>query len=157
LPAARALIYVPETGRLEKLLTLFLERKLHMAIVVDEFGTTVGMVTLENVLEELVGQIQDEFDQEKPLLVRLSERVWEASGLLPLHDLGELVGEPLHESGIATTSGWVTQRLGGFPQPGNTLRIGQFELRVEEMEGLRVSRLKVTRTVESPPATPAPD
>ncbi len=65
---ARKLIYVPETTRLEKLLQLFLERKLHFAIVVDEYGGTVGMVTLENVLEELVGQIQDEFDQEKPLL-----------------------------------------------------------------------------------------
>ena len=66
---ARKLIYVPETARLEKLLQLFLERKLHFAIVVDEYGGTVGMVTLENILEELVGQIQDEFDQEKPLLV----------------------------------------------------------------------------------------
>ena len=67
---ARKLIYVPETTRLEKMLQLFLERKLHFAIVVDEYGGTVGMVTLENVLEELVGQIQDEFDQEKPLLLR---------------------------------------------------------------------------------------
>src|SRR5262249_2167420 len=66
---ARKLIYVPETAHMEKLLQLFLERKLHLAIVVDEYGGTVGMVTLENLLEELVGQIQDEFDQEKPLLV----------------------------------------------------------------------------------------
>src|SRR5207249_4119615 len=61
LPVARKLIYVPETARLEKLLQLFLERKLHFAIVVDEYGGTVGLVTLENILEELVGQIQDEF------------------------------------------------------------------------------------------------
>ncbi len=67
LPAVRKLIYVPETARLEKLLQFFLERKLHLAIVVDEYGGTMGMVTLENILEELVGQIQDEFDQEKPL------------------------------------------------------------------------------------------
>ena len=67
---ARKLIYVPETTRLEKLLQLFLERKLHFAIVVDEWGGTVGLATLENILEELVGQIQDEFDQEKPLLLR---------------------------------------------------------------------------------------
>jgi len=65
---ARKLIYVPETARLEKLLQLFLERRLHFAMVVDEYGGTVGMVTLENILEELVGQIQDEFDQEKPCL-----------------------------------------------------------------------------------------
>src|SRR5439155_18301816 len=87
LPAARMLIYVPETARLERLLQLFLERKLHMAIVVDEFGGTSGMVTLENILEELVGQIQDEFDQEKPLLWRTGESVWEAAGNLPLREL----------------------------------------------------------------------
>ena len=61
---------MPETARLEKLLQLFLERKLHFAVVVDEYGGTLGIVTLENVLEELVGQIQDEFDQEKPQFVR---------------------------------------------------------------------------------------
>src|SRR5258708_4537244 len=84
-PVARKLIYVPETARLEKLLQLFLERKLHFAIVVDEYGGTVGMVTLENILEELVGQIQDEFDQEKPLLVRIGLQSWELAGALPLH------------------------------------------------------------------------
>ena len=80
---ARKLIYVPETTRLEKLLELFLERKLHFAIVVDEYGGTVGMVTLENILEELVGQIQDEFDQEKPLLLRRDDNHWELDGALP--------------------------------------------------------------------------
>ena len=60
-PALRKLIYAPETARLEKLLQLFLERKLHCAMIVDEYGGTVGMLTLENILEELVGQIQDEF------------------------------------------------------------------------------------------------
>ena len=93
LPVARKLIYVPETARLEKLLQLFLERKLHLAIVVDEYGGTLGIVTLENVLEELVGQIQDEFDQEKPELTRVNENVWEAAGTLPLHELEKLIGE----------------------------------------------------------------
>lgn len=155
LPAARKLIYVPETARLEKLLQLFLARKLHMAIVVDEYGGTLGLVTLENILEELVGQIQDEFDQEKPMLVRLGENAWEIAGALPLHELAELVGEPLHESGIATVNGWITQRLGGFPKAGDTVAVGACELRVEEMDGLRVARLKVTRRLQtaSPSAT----
>src|SRR2546429_3351376 len=117
LSVCRKLIYVPETARLEKLLQLFLERKLHFAIVVDEYGGTVGMVTLENILEELVGQIQDEFDQEKPLLVKKDEQTWEVDGTLPLHELADLVGESLPAEGITTTSGWVTQRLGGF-SPG---------------------------------------
>jgi CBS domain containing-hemolysin-like protein len=154
-PALRKLIYVPETARLEKLLQLFLERKLHLAIVVDEYGGTLGMVTLENILEELVGQIQDEFDQEKPLLVKTGEQTWEIAGTLPLHQLAELAGESLQEEGISTTSGWVTHRLGGFPKVGDTLIVGTCELRVEEMDGMRVAKLKVSRrlvpeTPESP-------
>ncbi len=142
---ARKLIYVPETTRLEKLLQLFLERKLHFAIVVDEYGGTLGMVTLENVLEELVGQIQDEFDQEKPLLVRLGENRWEIDGALPLHELAEVVGQDLSAEGISTTSGWVTQRLGGFPKTGDLLTLGEYELRVEKTDGARVARLQLKR------------
>jgi len=158
-PVCRKLIYVPETARLEKLLQLFLERKLHFAIVVDEYGGTVGMLTLENILEELVGQIQDEFDQEKPLLVKKDERTWELDGALPLHELSELAGEPLQEEGITTTSGWVTHRLGGFPKQGDVVVFGSFSLRVEETDGLRVTRLKLTRRAEAESAhdTTAPD
>jgi CBS domain containing-hemolysin-like protein len=145
LPVAKKLIYAPETARLEKLLQLFLERRLHLAIVVDEFGGTVGMVTLENVLEELVGQIQDEFDQENPLFVRKGEMTWEVSGALPLHELDQIITEPLEEEGVTTVSGWVTHRLGGFPKVGDVLNVGQCELRVEAMEGTRVAKLKITK------------
>lgn len=147
LPAARKLVYIPESARLEKLLKFFLERRLHLAIVVDEFGGTMGMVTLENILEELVGQIQDEFDQEKPLLARTGDNSWDVAGTLPLHELEELVGEPLQEEGITTVSGWVTQRLGGFPKAGDVVTIGACELRVEEVAGMRVARLKLTKAV----------
>ena len=153
-PWARKLIFVPETARLEKLLSLFLERKLHLAIVVDEYGGTVGMVTLENILEELVGQIQDEFDQEKPLLTRTSETSWEIDGALPLHELSELVGEPLQEEGITTSSGWMTHRLGGFPKGGDHVTIGSFQLSVEETDGMKVARLKLVRLL--PPVEDAP-
>jgi CBS domain containing-hemolysin-like protein len=145
LPAARKLIYVPETARLEKLLQLFLERKSHFAVVVDEYGGTTGIVTLENVLEALVGQIQDEFDSEKSELARVSENVWEVAGTLPLHELEKIIGTVEHDEGIATASGWVTQRLGGFPKAGDALAVGASELRVEEMDGRRVARLKITR------------
>ena len=144
-PALRKLIYVPENARLEKVLQLFLERKLHFAIVVDEYGGTMGMATLENILEALVGQIQDEFDQEKPLLIKTGEQTWEIAGALPLHELAQLAGESLQEEGVTTTSGWVTHRLGGFPKVGDTLTVGGCELRVEEMDNLRVAKLKVTR------------
>jgi CBS domain containing-hemolysin-like protein len=144
-PVARRLIYVPETAHLEKLLQLFLDRKLHMAIVVDEYGGTVGMVTLENILEELVGQIQDEFDQEKPLLVRAGDSSWEVSGALPLHELEDVVGLPLIEEGITTVSGWVTRRLGGFPRLGDIVPIGHYQLAVEATDGMRVSRLRLSK------------
>jgi CBS domain containing-hemolysin-like protein len=145
LPAVRKLIYVPETARLERLLQLFLERKTHIAIVVDEYGGTMGLVSLENILEELVGQIQDEFDQEKPLLVRVDEATWEASGSLPLHELEELLGESLPAEGITTASGWITHRLGGFPKSGDAVTLGAFQLRVEETDGMRVAKLKVIK------------
>lgn len=153
IPAARKLIYVPENARLEKLLQLLLDRQLHLAIVVDEYGGTSGMVTLENILEELVGQIQDEFDQEKPLAKKTGEQTWDIAGSMPLHQLAELIGEPLAEEGITTTSGLVTQRLGGFPQVGNVLTLGHCQLRVEEIDGTRVARLQLIR-LRQPKADP---
>ncbi len=154
---SRKLIFVPETAQLEQLLKLFLDRRLHMAIVVDEYGGTVGMVTLENILEELVGQIQDEFDQEKPLLQKTGDESWELDGALPLHELAELIGEPLQEEGITTTSGFVTHRLGGFPKDGDALTLGNHELRVEATDGRRVSRLRLTRRAAAEnPATATP-
>lgn len=151
-PVARKLIYVPETTRLEKLLQLFLDRKIHLAIVIDEYGGTTGMVALENILEELVGQIQDEFDQEKPLLLKRDENNWDIDGTLPLHELAELVHQDL-KADVSTTSGWVTQRLGGFPKPGDTITLGDFELRVETMDAMRVSKLKLTH--QPAPEVPA--
>ena len=151
----RKLIYVPETARLEKLLQLFLDRKLHFALVVDEYGGTTGMVTLENVLEELVGQIQDEFDHEKPRLTRRGEDGWELDGALPLFELAELTGETLDVPDVATVSGWVTQQLGGFPKRNDHVRLGQFELTVEDLAGLRVSRLGLRKKLL--PAEPRPE
>lgn len=144
-PAARKIVYIPETARLEKVLQLFLDRKLHFALVVDEYGGTTGLLTLENILEELVGQIQDEFDQETPLVVRLGENDWEIQGTLPLHELGDLVGRPVGEEGITTTSGWITHQLGGFPKEGDVVTYGGCEFRVLEMDETRVARLHLRR------------
>ena len=143
LPVARRLIYAPATARLEKLLRLFLERRLHFAIIVDEYGGTLGIVTLENVLEALVGQIQDEFDQEEMQYVRRDENSWEVAGTLPLHELEQIIGVVRHDESVTTASGWVTEQLGGFPKTGDSLAVGNHELRVEEMDGPRVARLKI--------------
>lgn len=151
---AHPIIFVPETARLETLLQRFLDRRLHFAVVVDEYGSTVGMVTLENILEELVGQIQDEFDTEKPLVVKTGDNSWEVDGVLPLHELSDLVGEPLRLEDVTTASGLVVHRLGGFPKPGDRLTLGHCEVEVEDTDGVRVTRLKLTKipsgTIPSP-------
>jgi len=152
---ARKLIYVPPTCRLERLLQLFLERKLHFALVVDEFGGTIGMVTLENILEELVGQIQDEFDQEAPLLQPVGAGEWILMGELPLHDLAELVGEEIPDEEISTASGFVTHRLGGFPKKGDELVVGGFRVTILQTDGAKVVRLRLKKDL--PPEPPAPE
>ncbi|HUA65994.1 MAG TPA: hemolysin family protein [Alphaproteobacteria bacterium] len=154
-PWARRPIYVPETAQLEKLLQRFLERKFHFAVVVDEYGGTLGIVTLENLLETLVGQIQDEFDQEKAELSQVAETIWETTGSLPLPELEKITGTVEHGEGVATASGWLTEKLGGFPKAGDAVTVRNFELRVEEMDGTRVGRLKITKRLESPPGQEA--
>ena len=142
---ARNIIFVPEKCRLEKLLELFLQRKLHFAIVVDEFGGTLGMITLEDILEELVGEIQDEFDREIPLIQQLDEFKWEASGLLPIHEIEELVGESALEEGISSISGLMTQRLGSFPSEGDKILLGEFEMEVLETDGPKVEKVSIKK------------
>ncbi len=112
----------------------------------DEYGGTMGMATLENVLEELVGPIEDEFDQEETLIRQTSEDTWELSGTLPAHRLAGLVGERFDPTGEAcTVSGLVMQRLSRFPRTGDALALGDMTLRVEELAGTRVARMKLTR------------
>ena len=153
LPVARKIVYIPPMCRLEKLLQLLLDRRLHFSVVVDEYGGTLGLVTLENILEELVGQIQDEFDQEKPLLERSGDE-WKLQGTLPVHELEELVGETLEvDEEVATTSGYVTHRLGGFPKVGDELTVGSHTLKVDEMDGPTVARLSLKKI----PAEPTPE
>jgi CBS domain containing-hemolysin-like protein len=98
------------------------------------------------VLEEIVGPIEDEFDDEGALVRQVDSRTWELSGALPAHKLGELVGERFEECAEASTvSGLMTLRLGRFPRVGDTLEMGHWGLRVEELTGTRVARAKLTR------------
>src|SRR5438128_339921 len=104
----RDLIPVPEMMSLEKLLSLFLTKHAHLAMVVDEFGGTVGMVTLENVLEELVGDIQDEFDAEEEELRKINENEFAVAGSLGLYELNDVIGLEMETVDVCKIAGYVT-------------------------------------------------
>jgi CBS domain containing-hemolysin-like protein len=147
---ARKIIFVPERARLERVLDLFLHCKLHLALVVDEFGHTLGLLTLENVLEELVGPIEDEFRHEESRIRRTGKDTWELNGSLRLRELGELIGPSLKEiAGPSTVSGLIIQKLGRLARPGDVFTIDGSELRVEEIAETRITKIKLTRPLQA--------
>lgn len=134
----RELIPVPEMMSLEKLLSLFLTRHAHLAVAVDEFGGTVGIVTLENVLEELVGDIQDEFDTDKEEFREINENEFTVDGALGLYELRDLAGLELESADVSTIGGYVTHLLGHLPRQGETVRIENYCVTVTRTDGRRV-------------------
>ncbi len=146
---ARKIIYLSETARLEKALQLFLKHKLHLGMVVDEYGTTVGMITLEDVLEELVGEIQDEFDQEMPMVIRHKDGSYDLMGQCPLHELTDIIGYEVQEEGINTVSGWLTQQLGTFPKVGDEVIRHGYQWKVTQISGHLIERLHLKPSVEA--------
>ena len=137
----RDLIPVPEMMPLEKLLKLFLSKHAHVALVVDEFGGTVGMVTLENVLEEVVGDIQDEFDFEKEEFRKISANEFTVDGALGLYELNELARLELESADVSTIGGYVTHLLGHLPKQGEQVKIGNYLVTVSQTDGRRVNQL----------------
>ena len=137
----RDLIPVPEMMPLEKLLKLLLSKHAHLALVVDEFGGTVGMVTLENVLEEVVGDIQDEFDFEKEEFRKISANEFTVDGALGLYELNELARLELESADVSTIGGYVTHLLGHLPKQGEQVKIGNYLVTVSQTDGRRVNQL----------------
>lgn len=150
-PMARKIPFFPETMRLDVLLREFQKNRTHVAMVVDEYGTVSGMVSLENVLEELVGPIQDEFDRELPHIIRRGAGRFLVDALCPLAELVEQCHIQLPEVTADTTGGLVVELLGHIPQPGEKIRLGRHELTVLDAEPTRVRRVEV---VELEPETP---
>jgi len=141
----RELHNVPEMMPLEKLLSFFLSRHAHLALVVDEFGGTAGIVTLDNVIEELVGEIQDEFDAEKPEMRRVSQDEFVIAATLSLHELNEMLGLELESTEVSTIGGYVTQLIGHLPKTGEKTRIERFDVTVTKADGRRVLELHFER------------
>src|SRR5256886_15567614 len=137
----RDLIPVPEMMPLEKLLKLFLGKHAHLALVVDEFGGTVGMVTLENVLEELVGDIQDEFDTEKEEFRKINANEFSVDGALGLYELNELATLELESADVSTIGGYVTHLLGHLPKQGEQVKIDNYLVTVSQSDSRRVHQL----------------
>jgi CBS domain containing-hemolysin-like protein len=145
----RELIPVPEMMSLEKLLSLFLTRHAHLAIVVDEFGGAVGMVTLENVLEELVGDIQDEFDTDKEEFRKLNENEFVVDGGLGLYELRDSVGLELDSADVSTIGGYVTHLLGHLPKPGEQVKIDNYCVTVSQSDSRRIRQLHFRKLSEA--------
>src|SRR6266853_4244082 len=137
----RELFPVPEMMPLENLLRLFLGRHAHLAVVVDEFGGTVGIVTLENVLEELVGDIQDEFDFEKEEFRKISANEFSVDGALGLYELDDLAKLDLESPDVSTIGGYVTHLLGHLPKTGEQVKIDGYLVTVSEADNRRVKQL----------------
>ena len=137
----RELIPLPEMMPLEKLLNLFLSKHAHLAMVVDEFGGTVGMVTLENVLEELVGDIQDEFDAEKEEFRKINDTEIAVAGSLGLYELNDATGLELESPDVSTIGGYVTHLLGHLPKQGEQVKIDNYLVTVSQTDGRRINQL----------------
>lgn len=134
----RELVNVPELMPLERLLKLFLGKGAHLAVVVDEYGGAVGVVTLDNVLAELVGEIQDEFDTDEDEYRKVGEGEFILDGGLALHDLEDLLGVKADSPEVSTIGGYLTHELGHLPRKGEKVRLDGYEFTVSQTDGRRV-------------------
>lgn len=123
---------------LEAVLQEFLKQKQHFALLIDEFGGAVGAVTLEDVLEELVGEIQDEFDLDKEMISRLAENAFLVDGLTPLHDVAEEIGVELESEEVSTFGGYITLKLGRMPHLNEVFWIDRLQITVGNVDDRRV-------------------
>ena len=151
----RELLPVPEMMPLENLLRLFLSKHSHVAIVVDEFGGTVGLVTLEDVLEELVGDIQDEFDFEKEEFRKISANEFSVDGALGLYELNDLAKLDLESPDVSTIGGYVTHLLGHLPKTGEQVKIDGYLVTVSESDNRRVKQLHFKKLSDAAATTAA--
>jgi CBS domain containing-hemolysin-like protein len=151
-------LVVPETATADALLRLFQRRPLHLAIVVDEYGGTAGIVTLEDVLEEIVGELRDEFDVEPSLISTTGEGRFELAGSARLADVAKALGadETGRTSGADTVAGYVLEKLGRMAREGDGVPLGEYQLRVALVRGNRVLRIEASRRESADAASRPP-
>ncbi|MFW3170097.1 hemolysin family protein [Geodermatophilus sp. CPCC 206100] len=146
---AAPVLAVPSSLQLERLLDLLRDQGLQIALVVDEWGATHGVVTLEDIVEELVGEISDETDQPLRTLRRAGEQTWLLSGLLRPDEVRDRTGVPIPEGRYETLAGFLTERLQRLPEVGDRVHLEGARLTVESLDGRRVARVRAER-VEVP-------
>lgn len=146
----RELLHVSEMMPLEKLLRFFLTKHAHLAVAVDEYGGAVGIVTLDNVLEELVGAIQDEFDTAEEDVRHINETEFEVEGTHALYELEEKLDHKFESADVTTIGGYVTTELGHLPVKGESIRVGAWTATVMESDARRVLRVHLKKDPEPP-------
>ena len=145
---ARTPMFVPETKSVYDLLQDFQDRHIHIAVVVDEYGGTAGLVTIEDLLEEIVGEIEDEFDLGEPKFQRVGETEIIVDAKLGLDDLNDLLGLQVEGQGFDTLGGLIYDRLGKVPAPGDAIMENRLNIEVLSTASKRIRRVKIT-TVET--------
>ncbi len=145
----RTPVFVPESMSVDDLLHELQRRKVHLAIVLDEYGGTAGLVTIEDLLEEIVGEIQDEYDVEEPMIVKLSDDEARVDGRADVDDLSKLFDMPIaleDDDEYDTVGGLIYHRIGGVPKPGDQISVDGLTLTVETTDGRRVGKVLVVRS-----------
>jgi CBS domain containing-hemolysin-like protein len=138
----KELLIVPEMLPLEKLLARFRDRHGYFAVVVDEFGSNVGIVTLQHVIDEVIGQLPDEFGRDRPEFQRVTEDEFIVEGALPIHEIRDLAGLKWRDENVTTVGGYVVQRIGHIPLPGEQVIIDDYLVTVVEADARRVHKLR---------------
>ncbi len=141
----RDILVVPEGMPISHLVQKMRSQRTHMAVVVDEFGGSAGLVTIEDMLEELVGEIYDEFESEQPDIVKIAESEYIINGRVLMEEVSELLEIQLEEETVSTIGGYVFSRLGRKPVKGDAVYFDGFYFEVMEVIGFRITKVKVTR------------
>jgi magnesium and cobalt exporter, CNNM family len=147
--------FVPESKRLDDLLREMQSQRVHIAIVVDEYGSVAGLVTIEDLVEEIIGDIQDEYDVEEQLFEKLDENDFILDAKVSLAEFEELVERELPEDGYETVGGFVISQLDKIPSVNDTVRYEDMAFTVLGTKGRRITKLRVERGL--PPAQPNDD
>jgi CBS domain containing-hemolysin-like protein len=142
----RPATYVPELKQVSELLRELQAAKVHLAIVVDEYGATAGLVTIEDILEEIVGEIVDEYDQEEPLVEQAGDGMLRIDARLPIDELEALLDCELPAEEWDTVGGLLFGMLGHIPEPGEHIDIDGVRLTAEQVTGRRIGHVLVERT-----------